>query len=277
MNSFSNYYGRIDGFPSICIGINMRTLNFDTVNIYSGNLVLVNREHPITCKNNNYAVSLVSVGTDYPDILLDYVAAKELSRIRNVLNLYDDIVPVSGFRTRSEQKRIYTDSLQKNGTDFTEKYVALPDRSEHQTGLAIDLAENKSEYDFIRPHFPDIGICMEFRKEAIHYGFIERYPKGKESTTGIAHESWHFRYVGYPHSEIMNMKNLTLEEYIRYLKNFPYKGSHLKFFNYEYYYEIFYISLSQLRKSSVIIPADVSCQISGNNIDGFIITLRKLK
>ena len=255
----------------------MRTLNFDALNIYSGNLILVNKEHPITTRNNKYAASLVSVDSSYPKVLLDYIAAKELSQIINYLNANNEIIPVSGFRTLSEQKQIYSDSVYENGAEFTEKYVALPGRSEHQTGLAIDLAENNGDYDFIRPHFPYSGICMQFRKKAIHYGFIERYPKGKEEITGIAHEPWHFRYVGYPHSEIMSMKNLTLEEYIKYLRNFSYKGKHLKFFNYEYTYEIFYISLSGIQKYTLSLPANTPYQISGNNIDGYIITLKRPK
>lgn len=253
----------------------MSIFSLDTASIQSGNLILVNSEHPISDPNNNYAASLVSVGTEYPDILLDYVAAKELSRILNDIDTDNGIIPVSGYRTTDEQDQIYTDSLKENGIDFTRKYVARPDRSEHQTGLAIDLAENKSEFDFIRPHFPYVGLCMQFRKTAIRYGFIERYPKGKEGITGIYHEPWHFRYVGYPHSEIMTMKNLTLEEYLKYLKNFPYKGKHLKFLNYEFSYEIFYISLSGLQKIPLELPCNIPYQISGNNMDGFIVTLRK--
>ncbi len=253
----------------------MKTLNLSPTNIYSGNLILVNRENPITNRENNYGASLVSVNTEYPDVLLDYVAAKELSQIINSLDMVNDIIPVSGYRTFTEQKRIYADSVTENGQDFTEKYVALPNRSEHQTGLAIDLAEKTAEYDFIRPHFSYTGACLQFRKKAIYYGFIERYPKGKEDITGIAHEPWHFRYVGYPHSEIMDIKNFVLEEYLKYIKNFPYKGKHLKFFNYEYNYELFYISLSQLQQNPIKVPADILYQISGNNMDGFIITLRK--
>ena len=254
----------------------MRTINLDGLSIYNGNLILVNKEHPIT-RMDKYSASLVSVNSSYPEILLDYIAAKELSQIINLLNANYEILPVSGYRTLSEQKQIYSNSLKENGAEFTEKFVALPNRSEHQTGLAIDLAENNSEYDFIRPHFPYSGICLQFRKKAIHYGFIERYPKGKEEITGIAHEPWHFRYVGYPHSEIMSMKNLTLEEYIKYIGNFPYQGKHLKFFNYGYTYEIFYCSLTFIQQNPLTLPANIPYQISGNNIDGFIITLRKSK
>ncbi len=253
----------------------MRTLNINLASIYNGSLILVNSEHPISGKNNNYGASLVSVGTVYPEVLLDYVAAKELSQVLNDLNANDSIIPVSGYRTPEEQKQIYADSLRENGIDFTKSYVALPDRSEHQTGLAIDLAENKREIDFIRPHFPYTGLCMQFRKKALRYGFIERYPKGKEEITGISHEPWHFRYVGYPHSEIMNIKNLTLEEYLKFLKNYPYNGKHLKYFNNDFSYEIFYISHSNMKKIPPELPNNVPYQISGNNMDGFIITLRK--
>lgn len=81
--------------------------------------------------------------------------------------------------------------------------------SEHQTGLAIDLAENKEQIDFICPHFPYTGICGEFRAAAPRFGFIERYVSGKEQITGIGAEPWHFRYVGYPHSVIMAEKNYS--------------------------------------------------------------------
>lgn len=70
--------------------------------------------------------------------------------------------------------------------------------SEHETGLAIDLALAGEEPDFIRPPFPDRGICRRFRQRCADFGFVLRYPAGKETVTGIAHEPWHFRYVGVP-------------------------------------------------------------------------------
>lgn len=253
----------------------MKTLNFSTHSIYRGDLILINSEYPIYDKDNNYGTSLVSVGNEYTDILLDYVAAKKLSQIFIDLNIKDRIIPVSGYRNGKEQNQIYTDSLDENGYGFTNKYVALPGHSEHQTGLAIDLAENKGEFDFIRPLFPYTGLCMQFRRLAIRYGFIERYPRGKEKITGIAHEPWHFRYVGYPHSEIMHLNNFTLEEYLIYLKNYHYKRKHLQFFYSDFNYEIFYVDNTSLSKLLIELPGSISYQISGNNMDGFIITLRK--
>ena len=114
----------------------------------------------------------------------------------------------------------YLQSLLENGEEFTNKFVARPGHSEHQTGLAIDLGLKQPDIDFLRPNFPYEGICQTFRELAADYGFIERYPVGKEAITGIAHEPWHFRYVGVPHAKIMVDHNWTLEEYHLHLSPF---------------------------------------------------------
>lgn len=110
--------------------------------------------------------------------------------------------------------------------DYTEKYtlktskIHVPARISkekaeeiHETGLAIDVGKELEEVDFICPEFPYEGVCQIFRELAPMYGFIERYPKGKEAVTGIAKEPWHFRYVGYPHARIIQNLGMTLEEY----------------------------------------------------------------
>lgn len=113
-----------------------------------------------------------------------------------------------------EQEKLYQNALTESGPQFTEQYVALPGHSEHQTGLAIDLGLRQPEIDLIRPAFPYEGICQKFRELAPLYGFVERYPENKEAVTGIAHEPWHFRYVGCPHAQCMTGLGLTLEEYL---------------------------------------------------------------
>ena len=144
-------------------------------------LILVNGQHAYPADT---AQDLIPVHANYPDILLEQEAAQALTR------------------------------LMDNGPAFTEQFVARPGHSEHQTGLAIDLGLRQQSIDFIRPEFPYEGICQQFRQQAPSFGFIERYPKGKERITGIAHEPWHFRYVGTPHSERMAGLGLTLEEYL---------------------------------------------------------------
>ena len=148
--------------------------------------------------------------------------------------------------------------------------MAVPGHSEHQTGLAIDLGENKEPVDFIRPAFPRSGICEQFRQEAPKFGFIERYRKGKEPVTGISEEPWHFRYVGYPHSAIMAERNLTLEEYISFLKSttdqerpFDYKCGAKEMM-------IFYVPVDE--RADIKLPKGMTCRFSGTNEGGVVVT-----
>ena len=175
-------------------------------------LVLVNAEHPLFHPVD--PSELVCALDGYPGILLERTAAKALRKLLADIGSRDEIVPVSGWRSREEQKKIWKDTVAERGIDFARKYVALPACSEHETGLAIDLALNAPDIAFICPEFPRTGICRKFRELAPYYGFIERYQKAKEPITGISEEPWHFRYVGTPHSVVIAEKGLSLEEYV---------------------------------------------------------------
>lgn len=245
--------------------------------IYRGNLILVNQKYPLKYAEKDDTFSLVPISKEFPGILLENRTATMLSYLIKEVKCQNDIVYVSGYRTLNEQVKIYNDSLEENGIEFTKKYVALPNHSEHQTGLAIDLGkiydDKLKEVDFICPEFPYTGIYQIFRKNAYKYGFIERYQKGKEKITGIGHEPWHFRYVGYPHAKIMVDKEYALEEYIAYLKNYTYEGKHLVFEEQNRVIEIFYVNLEDKKIKEIEIPKESICQISGNNVDGCVITL----
>lgn len=247
----------------------MRALTIFKEDIWKGSLILVNYEHPI---KSDTKIPLMSVDTKYKDIRMETKASTLLSRLLESIGSKDKIIPVSGYRSRAEQEKIYADSLKENGKDFTRKYVALPGRSEHQTGLAIDLGESSSSIDFIRPEFPYTGICGEFRRKAAQYGFIERYEIGKEMTTGISHEPWHFRYVGYPHSQIIKNNQMSLEEYIQYIKQFPHDGKHYFLKENARMTEVFYVQGTS-DKTMINLPDNDLFQVSGNNEDGFIVTL----
>ncbi|NLV17356.1 MAG: M15 family metallopeptidase [Syntrophomonadaceae bacterium] len=249
----------------------MRTLRLCGADVAKGNLILVNSCYPL--KVDMPRDHLVSVGPHASPILLERQAAKMLAEVTVILGCGHQILPVSGYRTTREQQTIYADSRREHGEDFAQKYVALPGCSEHQTGLAVDLAENRNEIDFIRPGFPYTGICGHFRQFSIQYGFIERYPAGREQITRIAHEPWHFRYVGYPHSEMMQERALTLEEYTDYLKQFPYRDIHLFFKSNRRDFEIFYVPVQPDKEVAIDIPVGIPYQISGNNQDGVVVTL----
>lgn len=252
-----------------------QTITLKKQNIHIGNLILVNADFPIV---RPFHPPLVPVESSYAAIMLQRTAAALLAGALDEVGAGGRIVPVSGYRPLREQRQIYEDSLKENGREFTEKYVALPDHSEHQTGLAIDLGENRDEIDFIRPDFPYEGICQEFRRQAADYGFVERYQKEKVSVTRIAHEPWHFRYVGCPHAALMNEHGMALEEYIPWLRQFPCDGKHLFTGNGRYEAEIFFVPMifdnrPAMRTVRLALPPCTAYQVSGNNIDGCIITL----
>ena len=245
----------------------MSILKLNKEDIFKGPLILVNRSLPLK-SSKSLLIPLSNEGK----ILLERQASVLLSKLIDEIDAKDYIVPVSGYRSRDEQEELYESSMKENGREFTEKYVAYPDCSEHQTGLAVDLGRAAENIDFICPDFPDEGVCKKFKKRAAAYGFIERYQEEKEEITGIGFEPWHFRYIGYPHSEILNRKGMCLEEYIEYLKQFPASGTHLNFNKDGRNIEIFYVK-HEMKVTYLNLPETALCQVSGNNIDGFIVTL----
>lgn len=194
----------------------MKTLELPSCRAYRGELILVNGDHPL--REEAAGAGLAPVGAGCPPVLLDRRAAQALEKLIGELGGWETgILAVSGWRSRQEQERLYADSLRENGEAFTRRYVARPGCSEHETGLAIDLALAGEEPDLIRPHFPDRGAGRRFRQRCAAFGFIQRYPEGKEAVTGIGCEPWHFRYVGVPHAQAMSRLGLTLEEYLPFL------------------------------------------------------------
>lgn len=248
----------------------MKTITLTRQALNRGSLLLVNASHPLP---ESVAPERLTpfFGSS---VLLERRTSLVLENLFETLGLGTSLIPVSGYRTLNEQKQIYASSLAENGEEFTRKYVALPDCSEHQTGLAIDLALNQEPLDFIRPYFPRDGICGRFREKMISYGFVERYPEGKEDITGIAAEPWHFRYVGLPHAAIMMLRGYCLEEYIDYLSLFPAEGPHLEISVQNKNFEIFYQKLSETDGSVTLeLPSSLPFQASGTNAGGCVVTL----
>lgn len=250
------------------------TLSFNRAWIYKGNLVLVNKKYPIRKEAQCRRFELLEVQAMKRNICLEGSVAKKLNHALKELNYEAYLYTVSGYRTKEDQKRIYKEIYKEKGSKYAKKYVAVPNESEHQTGLAFDIGENVERIRKIYPYLRYRDMTNRFKEQSSLYGFVERYPKGKEKITGIGHEPWHFRYVGVPHSSIMKQKDLTLEEYILYLKKFPLEGKHLEYDIKNIRYEIFYIKAEEER---VLIPMEEESefQVSGNNVDGFVVTIRK--
>ena len=102
---------------------------------------------------------------------------------------YPDLKIVSGFRSYSTQKSVYNRWVSKDGKAKADTYSARPGYSEHQSGLAADLNHVGSNFD-------NTESAKWLEQNCWKYGFILRYPKGKDKETGYIYESWHFRYVG---------------------------------------------------------------------------------
>lgn len=119
----------------------------------------------------------------------------------NNINLYIR----SGFRSYNTQVSLYNNYVKRDGKAAADTYSARAGHSEHQTGLAADI--NSLDQSFI-----NTKEGKWLNDNCYKYGFIIRYPKGKESITGYIYEPWHIRYVGNIASTIYN-NNLTLEEY----------------------------------------------------------------
>lgn len=253
----------------------MSAVTFTKEDSHTGSLILVSPGFSLM--NVPDEKKMAPAVPDQPEVLLDATAGMHLNGLLNHIRSGRKITAVSGYRTQEEQEQIWNDSIRDNGREFTRQYVAIPGHSEHQTGLAIDLGENKEPVDFIRPAFPRNGICERFRQEAPRFGFIERYRKGKEPVTGISEEPWHFRYVGYPHSMIMAERNLTLEEYISFLKcstapsrPFYYRDS---FTGSAKEMAIFYLPVEEQTRTEL--PEEGLCHFSGTNEGGVIVTIER--
>ncbi len=118
----------------------------------------------------------------------------------------------SSYRSYEYQKRVFESTALEKGFEHATQYVAPPGGSEHQTGLAIDIIFRRHGEMIEEQKETDPEIMWLFQN-SYQYGFILRYPKGKEGITGFQFEPWHFRYVGKELAKELYSSNQTLEEY----------------------------------------------------------------
>ncbi|MFB6364297.1 D-alanyl-D-alanine carboxypeptidase family protein [Paenibacillus elgii] len=121
---------------------------------------------------------------------------------------------VSAYRSHETQKTVYNRYVQKDGEAAANKYSAKPGHSEHETGLAIDVAGSSGKCA-AQDCFGATKEAKWLAEHAADYGFIIRYPEGKESITGYQYEPWHLRYVGVDTAKAIVKQGVTLEEYVK--------------------------------------------------------------
>lgn len=227
--------------------------------VFQGNLLLVNNEYPIHQESIKSDVvnlfthkelkkllnSEIYLSEDVAREFSEMIAAAEKEGVRHFsIN--------SGFRDLDEQHALY----QEMGSDY-----ALPaGHSEHNLGLSLDVGSTQMKMDEAHE-----GKWLE--KNAWKYGFIIRYPKDKTAITGIQYEPWHIRYVGLPHSVIMEEKNFVLEEYLEFLK----EQKSISTTIHGEKYEVSYYPVT--KDTTIHVPSNLHWEISGNNMDGVIVTV----
>ncbi len=242
----------------------MKKIQFYPEDIYKGPLILVNHNHPMM-----HDVSFTQMLEIQKGHFLDHSACQILKQLLSEIKMEHQITVVSAWRSMQEQNQIYESSLRENGIDYTQTYVAVAGCSEHQTSYAIDLAKPSKSIDFIAPTLPFDGPYALLRKKMTESGFILRYPLHKQHITKIGFEPWHFRYVGFPHSKIMEEMDLTLEEYHELLKQKT-KQNALSYSTSSLDISIYYHPINEA--SAIDVEEDEIIQYSGNNMDGIIIT-----
>jgi zinc D-Ala-D-Ala carboxypeptidase len=128
-----------------------------------------------------------------------------------------ELAAVSGYRSYGRQDTIFNAEVEKVGKEKALEAVAMPGSSEHQTGLTMDISSKTNNFN-LDEQFGKTKEGVWLAHNAHEYGFILRYPKGKEGITGYMYEPWHFRYVGIKAATEIYKNKWTLEEYFDNVK-----------------------------------------------------------
>ena len=180
-------------------------------------LRLVNKQHGLASTYRSRQLITLTIPTVYAKgserTLMAAEAAHALARLyyagrKEGHTLY----ALSAYRSYATQKSLYTYWVNTHGTAYASKYVARPGYSEHQTGLAVDMTSSHMRMG-LYASFDQTPEGKWMLQQAHRYGFIIRYPKGKEKITGYNYEPWHLRYVGVKEATTMKQQNWTFEEW----------------------------------------------------------------
>lgn len=175
------------------------------------NMIVVNRWNEIP-KNYNVELIALSNGQRVDERIYPYLQEMFDAARR------EGIYPVvrEGYRTAEEQQKTLDDKTReylkegysrRKAEKAAEEWVALPGTSEHQLGIAVDINADRGKCS-------DEDVYTWLYENAYKYGFILRYPQGKQEITGTEYEPWHYRYVGMEAAREMNGEKMCLEEYV---------------------------------------------------------------
>lgn len=185
--------------------------NVTATNMSDGYLVLVNK---YTKLDENYKPNLVTMSNvySYENMQMETTAYEYFKKMvdaakKDGIKLYN----ISSYRSYSTQNYLYNNYVNNHGKTAADTFSARAGYSEHQTGLATDInTANSSD------HFENTKEYKWLIENSYKYGFILRYPQGKEYITGYKFEPWHYRYVGVDVAKYIYENNITYEEYYAY-------------------------------------------------------------
>lgn len=185
-------------------------------------LSLVNKEYFLDdYKPNDLVRPKVKFSFGNQDIEKSYMRKEAATALEEMFQQAEKegiyLYAVSGYRSYERQKEILEAEIASVGKEKAEQAVARPGRSEHQTGLAMDIT-SESENFLLTENFGEQKEGIWLREHAHQFGFILRYPKGKENITGYKYEPWHFRYVGKKAAATIYKHGWTFEEYFQHVK-----------------------------------------------------------
>ena len=262
--------------------------------VFTGDLILVNYSHEYVFPEKTDLLNIYENKTDdfkvaYANYMLERRVLDAIAAIGAELKRQadeDDLTVNSAYRTYDEQCEIYEYYKELNGPEYAALYVADPGKSEHHTGLAVDLTIVRDDGSAIpMTQDDDYELICELLTS---HGFIRRYPPDKKEVTKIESEPWHYRYIGLPHSYIVEKTGLCLEEYEEFLKNYSAEGEIL-FLGGDGVltavgaesvsevgdgYAVYYVPASEGEQTEIPVPTGASYSVSGNNEDGFIVTAK---
>lgn len=250
----------------------------DKSEIHNGFLLLVNNNYP--CLHDG--IDLVNMSENYNHTfqITDYAVESNKTTLEHMNLMFADFKQAVGendlmiscnYRSKELQEELYNAEVDEKGEDEGSKWVTKPGYSEHQTGYAFDLT--LVDDDGSVTEFDGEGKYSWVKDNCEKYGFILRYPDNKTEITGIYHEPWHIRYIGVAHACYIKEHDLCLEEYIDLLKNYSVKKP-LEYQDYEMNrWSIYYVP-AESKQTSIPVPKGKDYEISGNNVDGFIVSVK---
>ena len=257
----------------------MTTVEKSPEDIHKGPLILVNKDYSSVLDGENITMLCDEKSDSY--VLSDNTVGVDAEIIPHLNSMLDDfaslygetdIMIACGYRGYETQLSLYDDELNDNDTEGNQ-LVAPPGYSEHQTGYVFDFDLNLSNGGKAGINYDGQGDYAWINNNCGEYGFILRYREGRENITGYLFEPWHFRYVGYPHSEYIEDNDITFEEYMELLHKHNDEDAILMEDHEGHKWCIYYVEGDEYDTTNVPVPSNYEYEISGDNQGGFIVTV----